>query len=336
MSKINKGDYVVAKEDKKEYLARALETSTGEVACVLENKCHISSQRLTLTVQQKDIILNLGPTPHPGKIYGIDTHNLYYTKKSHDEFGMVYFFYKPEKQIVKDLWIAMDKVAKILHKRGLSFLLEDIIWEVMPRGNELYAGTYTRSKNDKILPRIQIRPEVMIATEYVYVLLHELGHHLHLAFATGKKLNALWLRLFNTSIRVATVKKEVSAALLDGLMSQEDPPSAYKGQLGEEEALAFRWIIRTISSVNALSIKDLDVLFEAEMKDDIRKLWPLRTLPRKELAPIISEYATKDVKETLAEAFAFTLTNKKMPEAIVKLVERTISYAKANREKSNE
>jgi len=334
--KVQKGDYFIAQEGKKEFLARALDTSSGDVEAVLEDKVHIPGMRVTLTVPVSALILNLGQTPHRGKVYGIDLHNLFYVKKIHPSFGTINFFYKPKKDVVKDLWAAMDKVVTTLKKLGLTFLLDDIVWEVMPPNGDKYAGMFLRSKNPKIMDRIQIRPEIMPATEYVYVLLHELGHCLHSNYATGKKLNAQWIRLFNTSIRVATVKKEVSATLLDGLMAQEDVPSDFKGLLGEDEALAFKWIIHNISAVHAVTIKELDTLFEADMKDDIRRMWPLRTLPRKELAPIISEYSTKNYRELLAECFAYMLTGKKLPEPVVKLMERTISYSKANREKSSD
>jgi hypothetical protein len=69
------------------------------------------------------------------------------------------------------------------------------------------------------------------------------------------------------------------------------------------------------------------------LKDDIRGLWPLRNIPRKELAPIVSEYATKNHKELFAESFAYLLTGKKLPEPIVRLLEKSISHAKANVEK---
>ncbi len=334
--KLQKGDYFIAQEGKREFLARALESASGDVEAVLEDKVHIPGMRVTLTVPANALILNLGQTPHRGKVYGIDLHSLFYVKKAHEHFGTVNFFYKPKKDIVKDLWAAMDKVHTILKKRGLAFLLDDIVWEVMPPNGEKYAGMFMKSKNPKVMDRIQIRPEIMPATEYVYVLLHELGHCMHSNYATGKKLNAQWIRLFNTSIRVATVKKEVSATLLEGLMSQEDNPSDFKGQLGEDEALAFKWIVRNISAVHAVTIKELDTLFEAEMKDDIRKMWPLRTLPRKELAPIISEYSTKSYRELLAECFAYLLTGKKLPDPVVRLMEKTISYSKANREKSSD
>lgn len=331
--RISKNDYLLCVEDKQEFLARAMEDSTGDTSCYLEKNCHLPKQRTTLTVPKKQIILNLGTSPRPGKIYGLDTTNLFYTKKDHDDFGVINFFYKPDKQIVKDLWDSMAKVAKILKKHGLSFLLDDPIFEVLRYHKEKYAGEYMHAKSDKVPPRIRIRPEIMPASEYVYVWLHELGHHLHLGgFLTSKKLNAHWIRVFNTSIKVETIKKETSVKLLDQMLEQEDLPSDFKGQLSEDDALAFKWIIRTMSTNNALSIKELDTLFEADMKDDIRKLWPTRTITHKELTPVLTEYATKSHKETFAEAFALHLSGKKIPEGLVRLLEKSISYAKANKE----
>lgn len=329
--RITKGDYLVCVEDKQEYLARAMEDSTGDVECYLEKYCHLPNKRTTLTVSKKQIVLNLGETPRPGKVYGLETTNLFRVRKDHDDFGAINFFYKPDKQVVKDLWASMSKVAKILKKKGLEFLLDDIVWEVLRYHKEKFAGMYMHAKNDKMPHRIQVRPEIMPATEYAYVLLHELGHHLHLEFLTSKKLNAHWLRVYNTSIKVETIKKDTSIRLLTSLLEQEDLPSDFKGQLSEEDALAFKWIIRTIASNNALSIKELDTLWEADMKDDISKLWPQRTITHKELAPVLTEYATKNYKELVAESFAFYMVGKKQPEGLIRLLEKSISYCKANR-----
>jgi hypothetical protein len=335
--KISKDDYLIIVNNKKEHLVRALEDSPSSndmVESILERMCHISSLRHTFTLDKKDLVLNLGPQPRAGKVYGQDVSSIFYKRKTHDDFGDINFFYKPDKNVVKDLWEAMGKTQSLLKKRGLEFLTDNIVWEVLPYHGEKFAGCFIKSKNDKIPDRIQIRPEIVPANMYIYVLTHELAHNLHFNYVTSKKLNALWLKLFNTSIKVSTVKKEVSAALLENLLAQEDPPSAFKGQLGEEEALAFKWIVRTISQGHNISIHDLDTLFEADMKEEIRKLWPIRTIPRKELAPIISDYATKSYRELFAEVYAFIMTGKKVPEPIVRLMDKSISYAKVNREKN--
>lgn len=336
--KITKGEYFVGKREKgRDYLAKALSDSDGKtVEAVLEDKCWIQGHRHTFTAEKTDIVVNLGKDPQAGKVYGADVTNLYKGRKDHDDFGAVNFFYKPEKDVVADLWQAMTKVAKKMRKHDLGFLLDDIVWEIQRFNGERYAGMYIKSRKENVPDRIHLRPESNPATEYPYILHHELGHHLHLTFLKSKKLNAQWLKLFNTSIKVASVKKDMSKNLLDMLMDQEDLPSDFKSGLDEEQALAFKWIIRTIGSVNALTIKDLDTLFEAGMKDEIEKIWPVRNIPRKELAPVISDYATKNVKELIAESYSFYMIGKKLPDVVVKLVERSISYAKANREKTNE
>jgi hypothetical protein len=45
---------------------------------------------------------------------------------------------------------------------------------------------------------------------------------------------------------------------------------------------------------------------------------------------VISEYATKNFRETIAESIAFHLTGTALPKSVVKLTERTLSLAKAN------
>lgn len=339
MNKVKKGDYLIVSEERRKHLMRALEDGTGTtVEAVNEKNCHIKTLRLAATLNAKDVILNLGPTPAAGKVYGLDVTTLFYTKKTHDALGTVNFFYKPNPEVVKDLWAAFAKVVKILDKRGLLFILEGLCWEIQPYNGEKYAGRYMKSKKagSKIPSRIQIRPEIMPATEYVYVILHELAHHIHFTYVTSKKLNALWLRLFNTSIKAVTVKREISQHLLEDLLTQEDAPSSFKRTLSEDDALAFKWIIRTIGQVSALSIKELDILFEADMKDDIRNIWPVRNIAHKELAPVISEYATKNHRECFAEAVSFMMVGKKLPEAIVKLIEKTLSHAKINEHQADE
>lgn len=339
MNKISKGDYFVARQDQgKDYLARALEDSHGKaVEALLEKNCHIKGMRHTFTQALADIVVVLGPDPYPGKVYGFDVGVVHRKRLTHKQFGDVHFFYKPEKKILDALNESMTKVASKLNKQGLGFLIDNVVYEVQPyHGTGKYAGMFIKSKKDDVQDRVWIRPEIMPESEYPYVWHHELGHRLHLRFCTSTKLNAQWLKLYATSIKAVTIKKDKAQQLLDLLIDGQECPSDFKRGLDEEDALAFKWLVRTIQQVNGLSLKDLDTLFEADMKDEIKKVWPVRSISHKELAPIVSEYATVNVRELFAECFAFYMTGKKLPEPIVKLLERSISYAKANKDKSTE
>jgi hypothetical protein len=150
---------------------------------------------------------------------------------------------------------------------------------------------------------------------------------------TGTKLNAAWVRCFNTSIKVQTIRKDVSQNLIDKLLGGEERPSDFKTGLDEEQRNAYNWILRTIKTEHAVSVRELDILFEAGYKNDIKALWPVRTIHNKELKPTVSEYATTNYHELIAEAVSMHLCRRKLPSDVTKLVEKSLSYAKANREK---
>lgn len=309
----------------------------GIVTGVLEKFSHIPSKKQLVEVSTKDIVLNLGDDPYPGKVHGIDVSELYRGRKTHDYFGPIYWFYKPEADLGNALIKAFDKTHKTLKHAGLDFLVspDTCIWEALPYHGEKYAGMYIHSKKPDLMPhRFQIRPEIMPATDWPYVIQHELGHHCHLQYVTSRKLNAAWIRLYNTSIQVSSIKASKSQEFLDGLLGQaENHPSDYKSLLSEEDTLLYKLVLKNIQTQHSLSPRELDLLFDAEYYDDIRNVWPTRGISKKDLAPIVTEYATKNYKELFAESFALLMTGKKLPKNVQALMEKSLSYAKTNREK---
>lgn len=338
---MEKGNYCVAAiktnaGKPQHFLFKVSSISKGIVEGVVEKDCHISSLRTTIEVPVKNVLVDLGTDPKPGKVYGCDVSNLYRGKKIHEEFGTVHWFYKPEAETGSNLMKAFDKVTKTLRHNKLDFIVDpaSCIWEALPYNGEKYAGLYMRSNApDKKPHRFQIRPEIMPTTDYPYVIHHELAHHLHKEYVTSKKLNATWIRLFNTSIKLVSIRKEKSVELLEALLAQEDLPSDFRSNLSEEDTLIYKWILRTIGQHHSLSVKELDTLFSADYKDDIKEVWPMRTIQKKDLAPVVSEYATRNVNELLAEAVSHHLCGKSLPTRVTSLVEKTFSYARSNHEK---
>lgn len=337
---MQKGEYCIgvtkANGKPKPFLFKVTGKTGNTVTGVLEKDSHIQGLRSTIELSTKDIVLNLGTAPYPGKVHGCDTATLYSGRKVNDYFGTVHFFYKVEPDVGTNLFKAFDRCYKALKHANLDFVIDPVscIWNVLPYNGEKYAGMYKRSKKVERRPHeFEIRPEIMPATEWQYVIYHELGHHLHLEYATGKKLNAAWIRMYSTSINVQNIKREKSLELLESLMGQQDLPSDFKSNLSEEDSVIYKWILRTISQQHSLSVKELDLLFEAEYYDDIRSVWPSRGVSKKDLAPIVTEYATKNVKELIAESFAYYMTHKVLPRNVAALLEKTISFARANSEK---
>lgn len=332
---VQKGDYVIAESTEfKEPVVLKISGADGIMATGVSIKYqNIPNLRKVIDVKQEDIFLNLGPNPRKGRVYGLDVSNLYKGSVDHKNFGRLCWMYKPQADTKTDILRGFSVAYKKLAKFGLEFLAdEDIVWEINPANGERYAGMYIPAKKTKSLEvpaRIMLRPEVMTADLYPYVVIHELGHHVHRAFLKSPKLEAAWIKLFNTSIKPQDIDKTESAFFLDTLLAGEERPSVFRKSLEEEQQVAFKWIIRHISQTHGITMHELDLLFEGDEREEIRALWPTRTIQRKELDPVISEYATKNFRETIAEAFALHLTGTQLPKAVIKLVERTISYAKA-------
>lgn len=332
-------NYIVGKirtEDGfKLFLGKVTQVSKGIAEGYVENLSHLKAKRALFEIPVKDIVLDMGERPHAGKVYGFDLTNLYTNKSiKHEFFGDIHFFYRIKKEAGSALMAAFDRAAKILEKSGFSPML-DTVWMIQhPETSGKYAGYYKHSKNAEKMPHeLAIKPELLGASELVYVILHEFAHYMHANLLQHPKVNAAWIRLFNTSIKVQTIRKEDSISLLETMLAGEERPSDFKSGLDEDQRNAWNWIIRTIKQDHAISIKELDTLFEAEARDEITKLWPQRTLHKKDLQPVISEYATVSVRETLAESFAFHLTKKKLPVSVTALVEKSIRMAKTQQEK---
>jgi len=328
--KIKKDDYLVVKlSEKTNFGCKVLSTGSPVQVIAIKNE-HITDMRNIAEIDPKDIIINLGQDPAPGKVYGADFTFLYRGKKEHDQFGRINFFYKPRKEVVTSLMKGFNIVHKTLTKRGLEKVVNDnIVWEVEPYLQSKYAGRYIMHKNPDLPSIIKFAPEAVPASQYPYVILHELAHHLHLKYLVeNPRLEARWIQLFNTSIKVLNISKETSLELLNLVLNSETLPSKLRSDLDDDLKLPYQWILRVIGTNHSITPHDLDKLALADMKDEIEKIWPKHSIKKKELAPVISEYACKSVRECFAEAVSFHLTGMKLPGNVVKLVEKSLSYIK--------
>lgn len=332
-----KNNYIIGrqrtKESSKLFFGRISNVNQGIIEGYIEKDSHIQDRKSLFEIPLKDLILDLGQSPHAGSVYGFDVTNRYQGSILHPYFGRLCFFYKPEKEIKNKIIKAFDKAQSILEKLGFEIPYNgNSTWEINSKETKgKWAGSYRHSPKPEINPhRFSIKPESLPDSEFVYVILHEWAHHIHKTAMTSPKLNAHWIKLFNTSIAAKTIKKEVSQRLLQALIAGEEVPSDFKSGLDEEDTLAFNWILRTIKSDNSVSVRELDILFSADYREDIEALWPQRTLFQRDLKPVVSEYATTSYHELIAESVAFYLTKRKLPQSIEKLTAKSLQLARTN------
>lgn len=337
MSKFESGEYVIASagDSGKNFLFKVSGVDQGIIVGTLEKDSHVRALRKTVEVPKKDIIVNLGRDPKPGKAYDCDLTALYKGRKTHDVFGTLYWFYKPETEVGDRIVKSFDKCARILKQQRLDFTIqpESSIWEIQKYKDEKYCGMYKRSRDPEKNPhRFLFRPEMVEPKDYAWVILHEHSHHIEREFLHSKSLRGQWVQLYNSTILVEDIDKKVCKELLDQFLGQEELPSDFKSQLDEENALALKWILKHIKQQHKLSIKELDVLFEAGFKDDIRDVWPVSGVSMNDLQPLVTEYATKNFRELFAESVSLHLTGVQLPKSVVSLVEKSLSHVRTQNE----
>lgn len=333
MLNIKQGDIVlVAKSLGKPKLTCAkIEFIDGENVGALDvENMHIAQLRKGFDTKAENVIAILDPA-HPSyhnkfdAIFQVAIHN--------EDFGSLNWFYQPKDEVRANLEAAFKKAAAALEAKGLGFIIQPTtcVWEVYPYGGETYAGYYKRNgKPEKNPHRLAIIPEHTDYDHswYTYVIFHELAHHLHSQFVTGRNLNAKWIDLYSTSVPARDILKADTDRLLKALLDQQDLPSGFKGQLEEKDQESYKLILKAIKQQHKLGVKELDVLFVAEFFDQIKALWP-ETVVANDLNPLVTKYATKNYRELFAEAFAYHMSGRELPEEVRELVEESISYAKA-------
>lgn len=305
-----------------------------EVIGRVEHLPHI--KEVTVTPRTKDVVLRLGKYPKPGKVYGFDLGSLLIGSKEHPTFGELHFFTNPDEKSVDSLWNALDNVSEKLKKNGLLKVFElPCVYEVTPKHGK-YAGKYIHPANIEKSPgRIQISVgedvlENASIGNYTYVLAHEIGHLVHFqCLAEYPKLNAQWVELFSSTIGPRVVDSERCMELGKTVMSNvELGLKGFFSESDEDTKAELKLILKWIKEVKGITSKELDLLLQAETKSATKAFkaaWPVVDVVSKSLQPIITEYATQNFRETFAEAFAFYLCGKKLPEHVKELTEKSLS-----------
>lgn len=328
---VRRGDYcIVSLTNAKPFLIKVTAADEDTISGIKEEHSHIEEARQAVDVRRETVILNLGRTPYPGRVYGVDAGRLHLGKIEDPIVGNLHFFYKPKKKVVRNVQRAVRMLEKSLKKHQLHTIMADpIYWEFEPADRQKYAGMYeSRKLNGAVVSRIKTRPEILNASDYQYVLAHELAHHMHHHYIKRNEvLEARWIDMYNRTVLPSDIKEETCTNYLDSLLNSGVTSREYRMGLDTEERTEYMFILREIRRTHKISEAEINSLITAELKDSVRHLWP-RSVSKTQVEPIVSEYATTNYKELIAESFAFYLTGVKLPKAVTKLVERSLSYIK--------
>lgn len=324
-------DYLIAKvKEGKPFLAQVKEISDRTLV-VIPDLLRYQEPR-TIEITKKDVMVRLGAEPAPGKVYGVDVSNVYRKTFSHEFWGPIHFFVKPDKATIARLKQGLDNTAKKLDKMGLREYTTKFQTEIRAEHGK-YAGMYKHQPDNKSI--VWFAPGKGETQEQMdYIIYHEFGHVLRFNGLMGVKTRARWQKLFQQSITPTVVTKKFLSGLWDHVRLSADAEQSFGSVIKEYEKeeeqteANLKALSRWFRQVHHISPSELKVLWDANDLDTIESLWPLSSIDTSKLSPLISDYATKNVEETFAESFAYYMIGKKLPASVEKLLEKSLSIIK--------
>lgn len=335
----SKGDYLLVKEGEKAkpYLIKFTKVSDGSVVGTREEDRHIDPQ--VVEVSPKHVLINLGDDPKVKKVDGVTISDRFVTSVVHPVWGDVHVLTKVSKEDRDLLKASLDRTARKVEKLGLAHLIEGTITEVRSKQGK-WAGKYKHGHGDDPA-RMIYAPEWAdgSAKAMDYVVLHEFGHRVRYAGVKSPKIRARWLHYYNRSISRTVVTTDDIKEIMKGLANPDGETSLNQtlkeiAAENDERTPQLKTLARWFKQVRHLSFRDLGVIWEAGEMDAFNALWPDSDVDSSELAPIVSEYATKNVEELFAESFAYHCTAQKLPSKISDLLEKTLERVEVAEKKS--
>lgn len=329
-----KGNYVIAplrtESGSTLIFGRVTSTEDGMLTVRQEKNCHIKP--VSHQVLAKHAV-DLGEKPIPGKVHGFNTSVLYRGKTAHD-LGNFHWFYKPEdKKLPKQLADAVAQLIERCEKLRLPLPEEDsICWEIhKATGAKQHLGLFKQSRDLKKQPHtLAFRPELLGEYTMLYVLAHEYAHWLYFNHVVQlSHVVSDWVKAFNRSVK--TVEPTVvPGELLDDWFESGLEPLQFRKGLEPLQRKCFDDVLKAIRKASRVDPYDLTSLFLAGKKKSIRRMWEAAAYRNMvEVNPILTDYATTNVKELFAESFAFYIAGMKIQDDEVKaLVKTTISTIK--------
>ncbi len=317
---IKKGDFVVIDQGKN-VLVKVIAIEGKEFRALNQamkrNTEGKYEKKLPTVFRKRDVVVNLGPSPRPGKVYGVKIEPLYRKEQSDD--ARFLFFVDYDDKLVARTVKAVSRAYADMKKARLNGIPAEI--EVRnPEGK--YSGWYhflPRADHDVLC--IKPNYEMMQPIDLDYVIKHEYGHGVWFRRLPSRVM-ARWVAAYDKHMALSSADAKDLDEVLAEVISAGGVRDFLRGA-DEETTQILKACLRHIRSVHGIDSKHLDLLILDG--NDLTSYWPTY-VQYSERNVMVSEYARKSPEELFAEAFAFKFTGKSLPKHIDKLM--TMSLAK--------
>ena len=312
--KVSQGDYIIVKLTNKPALARVqfANSEKRKYKAVLEKEYQEAENPVPFDFDLSEVMANLGKSPKPGKVFGVNVEVLHDRKES-DFYGTLNFMREFDDDQLKQLRRGMKSVSDEWKRRKLPNLP---LQTTLKSQEGKYAGWY-KTKGGEVDTMCLMPPEDMSSLEYI--ISHELAHGIWARNMTPS-MRFAWVKLYHKIVTIEDISEKQLRAMRKELEEQGDIVE-YMRECDDEGLELMKAILKHIRTNHSLDRKHLQMALTID--GSIEEYWPTAMeLSSKEVA--ITDYATKSPEETWAEAFSLNFSGKKLPKSYAELLDKTL------------
>ena len=323
-----KGDYIIYRESgkKRKRLAEIvsiLPEDDGEESI----KIIIESTNVDVNVREEEVLINLGPNPKYGSVYGVKVEPLKEIKTL-KYWGEVRIYVELLQKVKLRVRSELIRAYKVLKKQGLAkFLPVDI--ELRHTSGKTIGQFKAMKKGQDI---IVLRPVDFCDDPLDHTIFHEMGHKLwHRGLPVSYK--AEWVSLYHEAVSLNTVDSSILRKIRREFQDSSMSIKEYKNSLEPEYVDIFNEVISWIAAKRHIKKPFLDIWIEAGL--DLKRVWPKTKVDISQINTKVSDYADTTPEECWCEAFDLVLRGKALPQKFNELALKCIERLATGRVEHN-
>lgn len=317
----------------KEHVVRVTKVLEDSVLGYLVQRAHL--ERKQVEIDARHVRINLGPNPPGIRVGSVNLSEVFFHTTEHPYWGTFHWSFEPEEDALKRVHQSFSAVRNWLKENGLgAFNQLPLAFEIYHKstkhvGHYRHPGAFPKHPGViRLCPLTKSQESIVGHT--AYIVGHEIAHAIdYILLHNRPKLQSRWLDLFYETLGPDPVEKDMLEHLL-GILKGVNSVKEFRAAVAPEEDQKHSAdsVLEYLSRAYHLKTFDIDCMMIAGDLDRIDKYWPTgESCFLKNLRPVVSEYATENPRELIAEAFAFYMCGAKLPKAVRELVEVSIQAA---------
>lgn len=269
-----------------------------------------------IKIPQACFVANVGPTPQPGKVYGVSIEPvvLNFDSSVFTEGVSVHAEHGRDWQ-------------KFIESKFVPLLKKNGCLRPLPASLKIYGshkskhGSYRfKSKaTDAVKLYSQGVEDASLDAVDLYVLVHEYAHGLMYRYFGPKRLWH-WTALHKAATRVEQIDDNELQILRETLEASGNYRE-FLGSLEDDVKPVLKQVLKYIRTTHSITPNQLDAGIRSQRS--FEDIWP-KSIELVERDTIITDYSRKNAAEFFAEAVAMTLTGHKVPSKIEHAVRETL------------